>query len=72
MNRAIPAPSDRRCDAMSTGTSVRCSLFANWFRGGRYVCHHHFNAPSVKYASGRGDRVGAYREMMAIALGDAS
>jgi hypothetical protein len=70
----FPAPDDRRCEAIATGTGDRCSSFAFWWcrRDGRQVCTHHFRAPSIKYADGCGDRVGAYRDAMAKALGDAA
>jgi hypothetical protein len=55
---------------IANGTGDRCSRFGTWFRGGRQVCYVHFTKPSIKYARGCGDRVGAYREMMAQALGD--
>jgi hypothetical protein len=69
-NPKFPVPDLRRCDAIATGTGDRCSHCAVWFRNGRQVCPQHFTKPSIEYAPGCGDRVGAYREMMAQALGD--
>jgi hypothetical protein len=71
MTKLYPAPDQRRCDAIATDTSERCSHFAGWFRDGRQVCTHHFKSPAINYANGCGDRVSAYREMMALALGAA-
>ena len=67
----FPAPDDRRCDAIAADTRDRCAHFATWFRDGRQVCFGHFRKPTIKYADECGDRVGAYREMMALALRDA-
>jgi hypothetical protein len=75
-----PAPDDRRCDAIAKPSQHplydwerefhRCRLFATWWRDGRQVCTHHFRSPTIKYTPGCGDRVGAYRDAMARALGD--
>ena len=77
-----PAPDDRRCEAIAepqgpydwNEDTHRCGRYALWWcrRDGRQVCPQHLEKPNVKYARDGADRAGAYREMMALALGDAS
>jgi hypothetical protein len=68
--RKYPAPDIKRCDAVAIDSGERCRRYATCWRDGRQVCTYHFERGLNSYTCG--DRVGAYRRVLARALGDVS